>query len=230
MPATLDVTCPSCGKALKIPAELEGKRVKCKDCQEVFQVRAPGAKAGKAAAGKPAAPKSDPPPPSADKPKNRFEDDEDDDGAPKAIGVVADDSEIPRCPHCAQELDPPDAVVCTNCGFNNRTRVKAETKKVWAPTAMDWIAHLGPGLLAVLAIAGAITLDVVCILNMRDWMTGGLLDSDEKGPDGRTKFYIPPGAFSVWITIMSLGIIVPFGKFAYRRLIVHFRPEEQVKK
>jgi hypothetical protein len=223
MPATLDVSCPNCGKALKIPAELEGKRVKCRDCQEAFQVKAPGAKAGKP----PTAPKPDPaPPPATNKPKSRFEDEDEDAEAP---GLVHEE-DVPRCPHCAQELDPPDAAVCTNCGFNNRTRVKAETKKVWAPTVMDWINHLGPGIIAVLLIAGAITLDVLCIMNMRDWMTGGLLDSDEKGPDGRTKFYIPPGAFSVWITIMSLAIIVPCVKFAYRRLIVNFRPEEQVKK
>ena len=41
MPATLDVACPNCGKALKVPAELDGKRVKCKGCDEVFAVRAP---------------------------------------------------------------------------------------------------------------------------------------------------------------------------------------------
>ena len=41
MPATVDVSCPHCGKSLKVPAELAGKRVKCKGCDEVFAVPAP---------------------------------------------------------------------------------------------------------------------------------------------------------------------------------------------
>ena len=39
MPATLDVTCPNCGKVLKVPAALEGKRVKCKGCDEAFVIK-----------------------------------------------------------------------------------------------------------------------------------------------------------------------------------------------
>ena len=34
MPTTLDVSCPNCGKELKVPTEFEGRRVKCKDCGE----------------------------------------------------------------------------------------------------------------------------------------------------------------------------------------------------
>ena len=49
MPATLDLACPKCGKKLKVPAELEGKKVKCKDCQSVFAVTAPKAKSAKPA-------------------------------------------------------------------------------------------------------------------------------------------------------------------------------------
>ena len=39
MPAMLDVTCPNCDKALKVPADLEGRRVKCKGCDEAFVVK-----------------------------------------------------------------------------------------------------------------------------------------------------------------------------------------------
>src|SRR3954470_12534411 len=141
MPATLDVTCPNCGKALKVPAELEGRRVKCKGCGEAFVVKAPKAKAAKPAA-KPAPP---PPPPAA--PKRPFA--EDDDDNPNPITVIHED-DVARCPLCAVELDPPDAVVCTNCGFNSRTRVKAESKKVVAAGAGDWASHLGPGIVALL--------------------------------------------------------------------------------
>src|SRR5437016_713347 len=158
MSATLDISCPKCGKVLKVPAEYEGKRVKCKDCKEVFPVKAP--------------PPKDEPAKAADQKKSPFLDDDDEDEKnPKPIEMV-DESFIPRCPHCAGELDPPDAAVCIHCGFNNITRVKAETKKVYAPDAMDWIMHLTPGIIALLLVIGAIGLDIYCGVNMRDWLTG----------------------------------------------------------
>lgn len=236
MSDTLAVPCPECDNTLKVPPQVLGKKIKCKHCGHAFVAQDPAAKArpakaaaGKAAAKPAAAPKPEPPP--EPKPKSPFlEDDEDDDKNPKPMGVLAED-EVPRCPHCAIELDPPDAVVCTNCGFNNRTRVKAETKKVWQPTAGDWAAHLAPGIIALLLLIGAVVLDIVCLMNMRDWLGGTFLEmDDEKDSQGRKKFFVPPGAFSVWIMVMSLAIIVPCGKFAYRRLVKNYRPEEQVKK
>src|SRR4051812_46356862 len=106
MPATLDISCPNCGKGLKVPAEYEGKRVKCKFCKEGFAVKAPKAKGPV----KPAAAKPEPAAPAPGKPRGRFDED-DDDG--RKITVV-EESDTPRCPHCAKELDPPDAVVCKN--------------------------------------------------------------------------------------------------------------------
>src|SRR5262245_2277416 len=114
MPATLDVSCPNCGKALKVPAEFEGKKIKCKDCETVFPVKAaarpakavpaakpvakPAAKPAKAAAPPPAAPAA------PEKPKSPFLDEEEEDvgpgKAPKPMGVVQE-SDTPRCPHCA---------------------------------------------------------------------------------------------------------------------------------
>src|SRR6266540_522871 len=163
MPATLDISCPNCGKQLKVPAELEGKKVKCKGCQEVFAVTAPKQKAApKAAPSKPAPkapapPKSEPKP--EEKPKSPFLDDDEDDGPAKPMGVVHEE-DVPRCPHCAKELDPPDAAVCKFCGFNNVTRVKFETKKVIASDATDWLTHLGPGILAAIIAIALIVADI----------------------------------------------------------------------
>jgi hypothetical protein len=221
----LDVTCPSCGKALKVPAELAGKKVKCKGCDEVFVIKGPAKKTAAKPAAKPAPP---PPPPPAPAHKRPFEDDEDDN--PNPMTAVHED-DVPRCPHCAVELDPPDAVVCANCGFNNKTRVKAEYKKVWAPDAGDWASHLAPGVIALLIVIGLIVLDILCLLRMEEWMTGS--DLQEEKPDdvtGKKKFFVRPGAFVALIWAFSLIVLLPAVRFAWRRLAREYRPEEQVKK
>jgi hypothetical protein len=228
MPATLDVSCPKCGKQLKVPAEFEGKRVKCKDCAEVFPVTAAGKPAAKAA---PPAAKAAPQPPAA--PVNRFADDDDDDDTPgkvpNPLGVIKED-DVPRCPHCANDLDPPDAVVCLTCGFNNQTRAKSELKKVYAPEPVDWIAHLGPGVIALVLAILLVALDIYCATNMRGWMEGGILELDDKDLTGRKKMIIPPGAFIMFIVAASAAVVVPAVKFAFRRLVLDYKPVEKVKK
>ena len=233
MPEPLDVSCPKCGKQLKVRAELEGKRVKCKDCQEVFAVTskkaASAAKAAKPAA-KPAKPAPKAPPPPEPKPKSPFMDEDDEDDGPAKPMVVVAGSDVPRCPHCADELDPPDAVICKHCGFNNVSRVKFELKKVIASTSSDWISHLTPGIIAALIAIGLIVTDIICAVNMRGWMEGSDLESDDKDLTGRKKMFVHPGAFIAFICAISLGIIVPATRFAIRRLVLNAKPEEKIKK
>lgn len=219
MPTMLDIACPNCKKGIKVPVEFVGKKVKCKNCEKPFAVKAP---AETQTGAKPSAP---PPPPPK---KNRWDDEEDDETAKKPMEVIAEDDD-PRCPHCAELLDPPDALVCTTCGFNNRTRVKAETRKVWAPTFGDWASHLAPGVLALAIVIALIVVDAICFANMTEWLTGSFLQQDEKNLAGETKFFVPPAAFSVWIAVMSLIGIVPGAKYAWKRLVKEYRPEEQKK-
>jgi hypothetical protein len=42
--ATIRVTCPTCGKALEVGAEYDGKEVECGECFQVFVARKPGIK------------------------------------------------------------------------------------------------------------------------------------------------------------------------------------------
>lgn len=235
MPDTLDVKCPTCGKALKVPAQLAGKKVKCKGCDTAFQVSAPGARsvgaalaAGAATGAKPAAP-----PPEPEKPKNPFLDDDEDEvdeqGRVKAM-VVVKESDVPRCPHCTVELDPPDAKVCYHCGFNNVTRVKAETKKVVAADATDWIPHLAPGIVALLLVIGLVVVDVICLLNMKEWMVGSWFEEEEKDILGNKKMLVKPGAFIALIFAFSIIGILPLARYAFRRLVLNYKPEEKVKK
>lgn len=237
MPATLDVSCPNCGKSLKVPAELAGKRVKCKGCDEVFPVPAPKA-AAKPAAAKPAAkpaPKPEsgakpPPPPPPDKSKKPFldDDDEDDGQAPKPMAVLKDD-EAARCPGCAKELDPPDAEVCLNCGYNNRTRLKAGQRVVIENDAVDWLSHLAPGILALVLALGLIGGNIYAGINMRGWMEGSFLELDEKDLAGRKKMIVPPGAFIALGAAISAAVVVPASVFAFKRLILNATPPEKVK-
>jgi hypothetical protein len=138
--------------------------------------------------------------------------------------------DIPRCPFCAHELDPPDAVVCLNCGFNNVTRVRAESKKVWAPDSSDWMSHLAPGILALVGCIALIVLDVICYLNMREWLTGTFLQKDDKGADGEIAFYVKPGAFITFIIAATILPIIGFARFAVKRLAIEYMPTEKVKK
>ena len=237
MPATLDITCTKCGKAMKVPAEFEGKKIRCKECQQILLVSAAKpAKAAKAtkAAAKPAQAESgtkpSPPPPSA--PKSRFheEDEEEDEKNPKAMGVIKEE-DIARCPHCAKELDPPDAVVCISCGFNNKTREKFNTKKTIKPEANDWMNHLGPGIIALVIAVGLIVMDILVLLNMKDWIAGSFLELEDKDPvTGATRYIIKPGAFIAMIWAFSVIVIIPAGRFAFRRLALDYKPEERVKK
>jgi hypothetical protein len=232
MSSPVEMLCPECEEPLKIPPAVFGKKIKCKYCSHAFVVKDPNpakpekpgkpAKPGAKVDEKPAA-ASPPPPPEAKK-----NTDWDDDDA-KNVELI-EEEDVARCPHCAIELDPPDAVVCLSCGFNNRTREKAETKKVWAPDAMDWFLHLLPGIISLIAVIAFIVLDIICILRMREWLSGSFIESDDVDASGRKKMYVSPGFFIFLILFLSMGIIIPCAKFAFKRLAIDYKPVEQVKK
>ena len=221
MTAPIEMKCPNCEKVLKVPPAVFGKRIKCRHCSHAFVVPDPAAKAARAAAKpQPAGPA---PPPA----KSPFLDD--DDEGPAKIEVISEGDEDPRCPHCAQLLDPPDAIICIHCGFNNVTRAKASTRKVWAPTFEDWFMHLVPGIVALSICIALIVLNVICLTRMRDWLEGSFLEMDEKDAAGRKRFFVAPGFFIALIMFFSLIIFIPAVKFAFRRLVKEYRPPEKIK-
>ena len=248
--ATVEIQCPECENPLKVPESVFGKKIKCKHCGHAFVVPDPdedeekpakaavkpskpgGAVKAKKDEPKKAAPKEEP---KKEEPKPAgtysFADDEEDEGAkPNPLGVIDEGQEVPRCPHCAKELDPPDAVVCLHCGFNNVTRTKAESKKVWEPTTEDWVNHLGPGILALVLCIVILVLDIVCIVNMRDWLSGTFLEKDEADPvTGEKAFWVRPGAFTTFIICADIVPFLMMGRFAIRRLFIENKPAEKVK-
>jgi predicted Zn finger-like uncharacterized protein len=205
MAEAITIVCPECDKKITVPAEAVGKKVRCKGCQHVFAVKAPTAK-------KPPAPKAKP---VKAKPKPTDEDEEDD--AP--IGVTALDT-APRCPNCANEMESEDAVICLTCGYNTRTRLQATTLAVEDTTGMTWFWWLLPGILCALFFFLLLAFDILYTLyiekmiNMDDWTS-----------------MFASGPFKIWFvwaptTFVNVGLAT----FAVRRLILHPKPPERVKK
>ena len=244
MPA-LDIMCPNCDKAMKVPDTAVGKKIRCKGCEHVFVVPEPpppAAKAlpsefrkaapGKAKAAKKKAeeppPEEEPLPVAADAPLP-FKDDDDEDG-PKEYGVVKE-GEIPRCPHCAVELDPPDTKVCLNCGFDMRQRRRHSSKKVYEHTQGDYIMHWLPAIIWLVVMIALIVVTVICFLRMRGWLVGSFLDKEEKNAvTGEPEFYIGSGCFVMVVTLITLAVCVSGGIFSYKRLVLNWRPPEVEKK
>ncbi len=136
MATTIVIVCPQCQKQVKGPADLEGRRVRCRACGHTFTVPAaepsepPGAKTKTKARSPAPAPK-----PEENKPYN-----------------VVDLDLTPRCPHCAAELLTPDAIVCVHCGYNSQTRQRLETKRALETSGMERFQWLLPGILCAVAL------------------------------------------------------------------------------
>ena len=148
MAEAITIACPECEKKLTVAAAAVGKKIRCKGCEHVFVVKAPAAEARRrpsrptkaADVKKKAAPEA-----KAPKPKPPDDDEEDS----KPYGITSVDT-TPRCPECANELESEDAVICLTCGYNTRTRIRAETKAVEDVTGMMVFLWLLPGILCVL--------------------------------------------------------------------------------
>ncbi len=231
MPEPLAVACPNCKKQLKVPPEFAGKTIRCKGCQTAFKVPGGGPAPARPVAARPAPPAEASAPIQFldDEPAKRPHDDDEDTSA-NPYGVIKSDEDIPRCPFCAKELDPPDTKICLNCGYNMLERRRHEARVVYDTTTGDYIKHWLPAIGCLLAIAVMVTISVICGLNMRDWLTGTILDTEEKNEiTGKTKFILDPLCFNLFVWVVSAWLSFLAGRFAFRRLILNWRPPEQRK-
>lgn len=188
-----DVSCPECHKQIKVKPELQGKKVRCKGCSHVFVIPA-------ANAAKPAAKASG---------MDEVE----------SYGIAADKDEgVARCPHCAKELDKPDAVICLECGYNLQTRQRVATVKVEETTGGDRLMWLLPGFLCLAGIFLLIGFDLFYCLKL----PGMLVKSDWS--------FITYGGIRLWVVIFSIFIMLVLGRFAFRRLVLNPTPPEQERR
>lgn len=154
MSATIAIACPDCHKELKVPAELAGKKIKCKGCGATFPIQA----------------KAAPTPPPA-KPKSILDDD-----GPAQFGLQAADKGVARCPHCATALESDDAVICIHCGYNLRTRQRIESRKVVETTSSDQMAWLLPAFACLVLILVLIGFNLWYLLKLEEALEGSGLE------------------------------------------------------
>jgi len=254
--STRAVSCPNCQKAIQVPAEAAGKKIKCKACQHVFTVpgddppRAAVAKpvakpaTAKPAVAKPAAASPPPPPPPAEAnapiPFADDDDDDDDDSAgnkPKAYLVTEDpDADIPRCPFCAVDLDPPDAKICTNCGYDLTARKRHRTVKTYALTGGDYFKWWLPAIIwgAVLfACGGCVIWSFVTLRETEDRLIkeGGPNVSEKENPlTGKKEFVVPPAACYVCAGLIVIIMSMWGAPVIWKRLRQPKPTEEEKRK
>ncbi|HWG41626.1 MAG TPA: hypothetical protein VN688_02490 [Gemmataceae bacterium] len=218
MATTILIVCPECGKQIKAPDNVLGKRVRCKFCQAAFvasqgAAKPPTGKSAKPPANKPAKPPANKP--AAGKPSKPAKPavDEEDDENP--YGVTDTDLAY-RCPDCANEMESEDAIVCLICGYNTQTRERIHTRKIHGNTTGEQILWLLPGIVCVLAIISVIIFDIWYLMKIDDMV-------DEK------EFFwgiLAHKGIKFWVVLISLFILFFTGKFALKRLIIHYAPPE----
>jgi uncharacterized paraquat-inducible protein A len=214
------VSCPECSKPIKVPAEMEGKKVRCKECKTVFTVQLSGQAKDKAkpVAAKPAPAKKPAPPPPPPKPaaKPGSADEEDED--PNPYKLTYEDLTA-RCPHCAQELESEDAVICLNCGYNLKTREHVRTKKVEAATGGEIFLWLLPGIISLIFALGFLGFAIWAVIRRVNW---------EPTADTSKTWINLVNCTVIWIVIITAFALFFLGRIALRRLILQTKPPEKV--
>ncbi len=223
MATGIRITCPDCQLQMTVPDSVRGKKVRCKGCGGVVPVPAaggPDVRVTTAPKAKPAA----------------VSEDED---AANPYGVE-EISEAPRCPHCAYELDPPDARICLHCGYDMVRRVRNPSVKVYARTFGDWFFWLGPGIAALIGIG--LIIGFVFYYHyylpeqlLKTWpdayrgAKGDRFDTVGKAMDESYLALIFHPGIETWIVVPGIWGIWKCGRFAFKRLVLNYMPPERIK-
>lgn len=221
MANTFVIACNECEKQIKVPEEMIGKKIRCKECGNVITVKKPNDEPAPKKKGK-GAPK-DEEKPAETKSKNRMLEEDDEDGK-NPYGLITDDEGVSRCPNCAKELESNEAVICLHCGYNTMTRERQTSAAVYEATGEDKFHWWLPGILCCVGILVVIGLSIFFGIKTRSWMIGGWFH-DEENPD--KPWLVKPGCFIFGNVMISLFVVLALGRFAYRRLVVNNKPPER---
>jgi hypothetical protein len=223
MPVLYPIVCPHCRKPGKGPIELEGKYIRCRACKKSFLVKLPAQVKAKAAAqdgpGIYAFAEGDSSHHHEEAPVPVLPVMDEEEESSNPYGVT-DLDERRRCPYCADLMEEED-VICLNCGYNTQTRQHIRTERTYANTPGDVFLWLLPGIICVVSIFLVIGFDFFW------WF--GLESLWWKPMDDFLSLTSISLGIRVWEVVISLWIIWMLGKFAFKRLILHPKPEE-VKK
>jgi hypothetical protein len=228
MAATIEQACPECRKVIKAPANLAGKKIRCKGCGHIFMIPANSRKPAPSAA-------------EADAARAKAQAELNDDRAfydKDPYKMHAEDL-ARRCPRCAGEMEEED-LICIHCGYDTQKRVTHASKRVYETTGGDYFWWWLPGILCVLAVIFLIVFDVLYCLFFPKWFVEGwdklmagaggsrvqMFKSDAEKP---WLAYLFHPLLTVWSWVMTAWLVWVSGKFAVKRLIFNWRPPEVEK-
>jgi hypothetical protein len=221
MPESIVITCPDCHKQLKGPAELIGKKIRCKACGHIFTVKAPAAAKTKPA---PAPAKTKPAPaaksaaaaqplaevlPVKEKPPASHADDVEGKNPYQITDIVLGH----RCPQCAADMAEED-IICLSCGYNTQTRMRTSTVLTIENTTGEWVVWLAPGVL--LALLAFVAVATICFL----WLYFN--NRDDTGARLQLIF-----AMQIWGSVFAAFVAWFSGRYAFKRLFINYRPPEK---
>jgi predicted Zn finger-like uncharacterized protein len=244
MATTISISCPECDKRIKVSSELEGKKIRCKECGETFRVKVPADKVGPATTkgkDKPGSkpgpakekvkPKEPPPPKSV----------RDDDEESNPYDVTHLDT-APRCPHCANEMESPEAIICLYCGYNTITRHSVGMRKTIETTGGEQFLWLLPGIgaaLGIFAIIGAFcyywfqmpsdAIDKWDTIMAKPEVDGSRIKAC-KQEDMPFSGYLFHPMIAIWLLVFALWGIYKSARFAIKRLAYDNVAPEKLKR
>lgn len=219
MAATFVIACPECQKQVKVAEEHIGKKAKCKGCGHVFTVKAPANAKPKAPPPPPKKGAAPPPPPPAAAPETIKMADDDDNPNPYAL-TKTDDS-LPRCPFCAKEMASEDAIICLNCGYNTRTRMRKEVEAVYQHTGGEIFLWQLPAIACVITMIAFIVWYIIFWGLIEEWLKGSALEES----DGGYVAGLSPGMFRLYHALLLVVLSVPMIRFCYKRFFVKPKPD-----
>jgi predicted Zn finger-like uncharacterized protein len=200
------IICPECTKQFQVPAEVLGRKIRCKNCGKAFVAKkAPDGNLIKK-----------PPEPETESATIPIKDDYDDEGDGKPYEVTSLDL-APRCPSCANELESEDDTVCLHCGFNLETRTVARTRRVKDVTGGDMFLWLLPGILAAVWFFISFGFVILAIVNYFIFKPPADWEQWQKNCNC---------CCALWWMIFHLWLMYISGKFAIKRLIQNNKPPE----
>jgi hypothetical protein len=209
---------------MTVPESVRGKKVRCKNCEGAVPV--------------PAAPAAPDQRITTAKAKQAPKPDDDENESKNPYGVT-ETSLSPRCPHCAYELDPPDATVCLHCGFHMIRRQRVASVKTYDRTAGDWFLWLLPGI-ACIILAGVMigycvfhhaylpdyVLSTKDIQEIQRYRINPFSDYAKWDDATALLFYWP---IQMWLFLILGYASYRALKFAFKRLVLNYLPPEKIK-
>lgn len=134
-------------------------------------------------------------------------------------------------------MDPPDARICVNCGYDLVERARRVSVEVYPRTAADFIMWHLPTFGALLGIAAVVCGYLYYHFLLPDkvlseqWATAikqdrwSYFDKEDAEYTGMMFHW----AIEVWLIVIGLFISYRLGRFAFSRLFFHFLPPEKFK-